>query len=117
LNEEMTGLETWITRTCETGILDWPTLRAAVAADLQATLTQQTHFDDHYYHRVVVYSSENSIIPNTIFPQVAQSGSFQRFAYAPGIFQERQSIVQELLDPFSYRPIEAPEILNRIRIN
>jgi hypothetical protein len=35
-----------------------------------------THFNNHYYHSMVIYSSENSVIPNTIFPQVAQAGSF-----------------------------------------
>ena len=39
----MTNLDAWIAGTSETGILDWPALRAAVEADLRAALTQQSH--------------------------------------------------------------------------
>jgi len=34
----VTNLDAWIAGTSETGILDWPALRAAVEADLRTTM-------------------------------------------------------------------------------
>lgn len=38
----MTNLEAWIAATSETGVLNWPALRAAVEADLRAALDYQS---------------------------------------------------------------------------
>jgi hypothetical protein len=91
-------------------------LSASKAVDalcnLSVNLTAIADSNDKYPKHLVLNLNDHSVVSDAVFPQFAEFGAFQRFAYASWVLEIGHTTVQEiddaarnlLIEPFEFTP-------------